>query len=74
MTYPFKDEKDIAALERLPSTAYAEKDHPYLFTQRNSISPDFEASDVIAKQRVDLQGALENQWWLNHNKEKMENL
>ena len=69
MKFPHKDEKDMAALKRLPSTAYAHEDRPYLFTQRYSLSPDFEASDVVAKARVDMQSAQENQWWMNQWKE-----
>ncbi len=64
MKFPFKDEKDVAALERLPRTAYAYDDRPYLSTQRYSLSPDYEQSDVAAKARVDLQSAQENQWHL----------
>lgn len=74
MNFPHKDEKDIAALSRLASTAYAEDDMPFLRTQRYSLSPDYEASDVTSKQRIDLQGAMENLWWLNYNKERMEKL
>lgn len=74
MSFPHKDEQDLAALRRLASTAYAEDDMPFLRTQRYSLSPDYEPSDVTAKQRVDIQGALENQWWLEHNKERMKNL
>lgn len=64
MKFPFKDDKDIAALERLPHTAFAYDDRPYLSTQRYSLSPDYEISDVVAKARVDLQSAQENQWYL----------
>ena len=69
MKYPFKDELDVAALERLPRSAYAEDDMPFLRTERYSLSPEYEGSDVIAKKRVDMQGALEMQWWLNFWKE-----
>jgi hypothetical protein len=69
MKFPHKDEKDMAALERLPRTAYAHDDRPYLSTQRYSLSPDFEADDVAAKNRVDTQSAMENQWWMNQWKE-----
>ena len=71
MKYPFKDELDVAALERLPRTMYAEDDTPFLRTARYSLSPDFEPSDVIAKQRVDLQGAMEMQWSLQQWKENL---
>ncbi len=64
MKFPYKDDKDLAALARLSQTAYAYDDRPYLSTQRYSLSPDFEQSDVIAKARVDLQSAAENQWHL----------
>jgi len=74
LNFPHKDEQDLTALSRLASTAYAEDDMPFLRTQRYSLSPDYEASDVAAKQRVDLQGAMENLWWLEHNKERMKNL
>jgi hypothetical protein len=69
MKYPHKDELDIAALNRLPHSAYAEDDMPFLRTQRYSLSPDYEPSDVVAKQRVDVQSAMENLWWMNHWKE-----
>jgi hypothetical protein len=65
INYPYRNEAQTAALARLPATAYAEVDQPFLFTQRYSLSPDFEYSDVAAKQQVDLQGALDNQYWLH---------
>jgi hypothetical protein len=69
MKYPHKDDLDIAALNRLPSTQYAVEDKPFLFTQRYSLSPDFEPSDVTAKLRVDTQGAMDMQYWLSVWKE-----
>ncbi len=69
MRYPAKDDTDIAALDRLPSTAYAEDDMPFLRTQRYGLSPDYEPSDVIAKARVDMQGAMEMQYSLEQWKE-----
>lgn len=68
MNFPHKDDQDRAALSRLASTAYAEDDMPFLRTQRYSLSPDYENSDVIAKQRVDTQGAMENLWWYDNLK------
>lgn len=65
MRYPFRTEAQEAALNRLPSTAYAECDMPFLFTQRYSISPDFENSDVLAKRQVDVQGAQDMQYFLH---------
>lgn len=70
MKFPYKDEKDIAALERLQHTAYAEDDKPFLATQRYTLSPDYDPADVTAKQRVDMQGAMENIWWLQTWKER----
>jgi hypothetical protein len=69
MKYPSKDEKDIAALERLTGTAYAEDDMPFLSTNRYQLSPDYEPSDVTAKARVDTQSAMENAWWMQQWKE-----
>lgn len=74
MKYPYKDDLDIEALNRLPSTEYFVDDKPFLSTQRYSLSPDYEPSDVTAKQRVDTQGAMENLWWLRANQAKQENL
>jgi hypothetical protein len=68
--YPHKDDKDIAALERLAHTAYVDTDKPFLFTERYGLSPDFDPADVVAKQRVDMQGAMENIWWLQAWKER----
>lgn len=70
MKYPFPDEADLAALERMPRSAYAEDDMPYLRTQRYSLSPDYDPADVTAKQRLDMQGALDMQWSLAHWKER----
>jgi hypothetical protein len=64
MNFPFPTDDDIQALERLSRSAYAEDDMPFLRTQRYCLSPDFETSDVIAKQRVDMQGAMEMQYSL----------
>jgi hypothetical protein len=64
MNYPHKDDADIAALDRLPGTAYATDDKPFLATQRYSLSADYEFDDVSAKVRVDMQGCLDNQYWM----------
>jgi hypothetical protein len=64
MTFPFPTDDDIQALERLPRSAYAEDDMPFLRTQRYCLSPDYEPTDVLAKQRVDMQGAMEMQYSL----------
>ena len=66
MRYPYPTEEDVAALDRLPHTAYAEDDMPFLRTQRYSLSPDYEESDVTAKARVDMQGAMDMQYRLQH--------
>jgi hypothetical protein len=71
MNYPFRSNEQQAALERLPATAYAETDMPFLFTQRYSLSPDFENSDVVAKQQVDTQGALDMQYSMTRWKESL---
>jgi len=42
---------------------------PFLFTERYSLSPDFENSDVTAKRMVDVHGAMENFYWLQRWKE-----
>jgi len=67
--YPYRSDAQQASLERLPSTRYSEDDMPFLFTQRYSLSPDYESSDVIAKAQVDLHGCLDNQYWLQQWKE-----
>ena len=69
MNYPYPSEEDTKALERLLHSAYAEEDMPFLRTQRYCLSPDFETSDVTAKARVDLQGALDMQYSLAQWKE-----
>ena len=71
MNYPHRTDPQEAAIERLPATAYAEIDRPFLFTQRYSLSPDFENSDVIAKQQVDLHGTMDNLYWLEKWKENL---
>ena len=58
--YPYRTEEEQAAFERLPSTQYAVDDTPYLHTERYTLSPDYEAADVIAKRLVDMQGAQDN--------------
>jgi hypothetical protein len=68
-SYPYRSDAQEAALKRLPATAYAECDMPFLFTQRYSLSPDFENSDVVAKAQIDLQGALDLQYSLKQWKE-----
>ena len=64
MNFPYPTDEDVAALDRLPHTMYAEDDMPFLRTQRYSLSPDYEVSDVLAKARVDMQGSMEMQWQL----------
>jgi hypothetical protein len=71
MNYPFRTDEQQASLDRLPATAYDECDMPFLFTQRYSLSPDFEPSDVVAKQQVDTQGAMDMQFSLKVWKEHM---
>ncbi len=70
MNYPYRTDEQQASLERLPATKYSEDDMPFLFTQRYSLSPDYENSDVVAKRQVDLQGAMDMQYslkqWQNH--------
>jgi hypothetical protein len=70
ISYPYRTEAQEAAVNRLPATAYAEIDRPFLFTQRYSLSPDFEPSDVVAKQQVDLHGSMDMLWSLEHWKEQ----
>ena len=69
LSYPYRTEAQEAALARLPATAYSEHDMPFLFTERYSLSPDFENSDVTAKRMVDVHGAMENFYWLQRWKE-----
>jgi hypothetical protein len=69
LNYPFRNEEQQASLERLPATKYSEDDMPFLATQRYSLSPDYEPSDVIAKQQVDTQGAMDMQYSLKLWKE-----
>jgi hypothetical protein len=71
LNYPYRTADQEAALERLPDTAYLEDDMPFLATQRYSLSPDYEPSDVIAKQQVDTQGAMEMQYSLKQWKENV---
>ena len=69
VSYPYRSDAQQAALTRLPATKYSEDDMPFLFTQRYSLSPDYENSDVVAKAQVDLQGALDMQASLKQWKE-----
>ena len=62
MNYPFRTDEQQASLDRLPATKYSEDDTPFLATQRYSLSPDYEPSDVVAKQQVDTQGSLDMQY------------
>ena len=62
--YPHRTEAQEAALTRLPATKYSEDDMPFLFTERYSLSPDYEVSDVLAKRQVDVLGALDMQYSL----------
>ena len=71
MNYPYRNEAQEAALARLPATKYSEDDMPFLATQRYSLSPDYEPSDVIAKQQVDTQAAMDMQFSLKRWKEYM---
>lgn len=70
MNYPHRDDAQQAALTRLPSTKYLDDDKPFLSTQRYSLSPDYEPSDVIAKLQVDTQGAMDMQWSMDDWKRK----
>jgi hypothetical protein len=49
-----------------------EDDMPFLFTQRYSLSPDYEPSDVTAKQQVDLHGSMDMQYSLKQWKERVQ--
>ncbi len=69
--YPYRSEAQEAALARLPATKYSEDDMPFLFTERYSLSPDYDYSDVLAKKQVDVQGNQDNQWWLAFWKQKV---
>jgi hypothetical protein len=62
MRYPteLKDDKYTEALARLQSSAYSKEDQPYLFTERYSLSSDFEKADVDAKGIVNTVGAADN--------------
>ena len=62
MNYPHRSDTQQASLDRLPSTKYLEDDKPFLSTQRYSLSPDYEPSDVLAKQQVDTQAAMDMQY------------
>ena len=72
MNYPYRSEAQEAALARLPATKYSEDDMPFLFTERYSLSPDYEISDVLAKRQVDVQGALDMQYSLKKWKENVQ--
>jgi len=71
VSYPYRTDAQQAALNRLPATKYSEDDMPFLATQRYSLSPDYEPSDVIAKLQVDLQGGLDMQYSLKQWKENV---
>ena len=62
ISYPYPTDEVVNALERLPHTAYAEDDKPFLSTQRYQLSPNYDPSDVVAKDQVDLQGSLDMQY------------
>ena len=49
ISYPYPADEVVNALERLPHTAYAEDDKPFLSTQRYQLSPNYDPSDVVAK-------------------------
>ena len=70
MNYPHRSDEQQASLTRLPSTKYLEDDKPFLSTQRYSLSPDYEPSDVLAKSQVDLQGAMDMQYSMQQWKER----
>jgi hypothetical protein len=70
MNYPTKTEQDETDLERVQHSHYAYDDQPFLGTQRFSLSPDYEFTDVAAKVRVDMQGAMEMQYSLEQWKKE----
>ncbi len=72
MNYPYRTDAQEAALTRLPATKYSEDDMPFLSTERYSLSPDYEVSDVLAKRQVDVQGALDMQYSLKKWKENVQ--
>jgi hypothetical protein len=74
VNYPYRTPDQEAALSRLPATKYVEDDKPFLFTQRYSLSPDYEQSDVVAKLQVDLQGAMDMQYSMQQWKQSQESL
>ena len=74
LNYPYRSDEQTTALDRLPSTMYTEDDAPFLRTQRYSLSPDYEPSDILAKQQVDAQGTMDNMYWYTVNKKKQESL
>jgi hypothetical protein len=69
MSYPYRTDAQQAALERLPATPYSKDDMPFLATQRYQLSPNYDPSDVVAKEQVDLHGCLDNQYWYAQWKE-----
>jgi hypothetical protein len=70
VNYPHRTEDDTQALTRLARSAYAEDDMPFMHTARYTLSPDYEFDDVMAKTRVDIQGAMDMQYSLAQWKEK----
>ena len=68
--YPHRTEAQEAALTRLPATKYSEDDMPFLFTERYSLSPDYEPSDVIAKRQVDTHAAMDMQYSMQQWKDR----
>jgi hypothetical protein len=71
MNYPYRIEQDEKDLVRVQHSHYDEDDQPFLRTARYSLSPDYEFDDVMAKTRVNMQGAMDMQYSMKVWKEHM---
>ena len=74
MQYPYRNADEEGHLERLASTPYALDDAPYLKTERYSLDSSYSQADVDAKRLLDMQGAQDNLWWYNRNREEITSL
>jgi hypothetical protein len=74
VNYPYRSTEQQSDLERLPDTQFYSDDKPFLKTERYSLSPDYEPSDINCKRNVDAQSAQDNQYWfeLSHTQRTSE--
>lgn len=67
MNYPYRTEEEQSILEHMPHSPYASDDHPFLATQRYSMS-GYDPREVDDKSRLDTQGVYDNRYWYSLNK------